>query len=163
MHSDDILDQIDRALHDYDVSDDAMRSRPAPEPVVFGGVAPTLSIMDEAGEWQETAGVTAVDLHIEPAPIDLEFQQAWQQVQEHFGHLHAERAQRAQEALERFRRSFENAAAPSARQSVQEAARSLAKLAEAVHQPAHCDHHRPALRRDRPAWQSPYGPPQRRQ
>lgn len=53
--------------------------------------------------------------------------------------------------------------AEAARPQLEEAGRSLAKVGETAQQAAACDVHcKPARPRDRPAWQSPYGPARRR-
>ncbi|MGW0920135.1 hypothetical protein ACWD3J_14095 [Streptomyces sp. NPDC002755] len=161
MRTDDLLAQIDSTLHDWAVSDDAMRSRPEPEPITFGGGMPTVAIMDELGAWQEL-GVSAVEIRIEAPAIDPDFELAWQEVQEWIARVHTERVQRVQVAVDAFQQAFDQVVAPGIREAVQETARSLAQLANAVQHPSSCDHHRPARRSDRPAWQSPYGPPWRR-
>lgn len=155
MRTDDILSQIDNTLEDWAVSGDAMRSRPAREPN-----APHVSIMNEAGEWQEIEGVTSVEFHIEPPAIDADFIQSLQQLQEHLARTHAERVRQAQAFLDAFKQIFEQTVAPA----VQEAARNAAKGLASVKRAADCDVHcgPPPPPRDRPAWQSPYGPARQR-
>lgn len=157
--ADHILDQIDHALHDWSVSDDAMRSQPVvepqPKPFAFGGFTPTVQIMDEVGEWQEV-GVTSVEIHIEPPTIDPAFHRSWEEFREHLVRAEAERVRLARAAIEAFGRAYAEVVKPA----VEAAARSLAEFAEAVQ---HVDPPLPpGRRRDRPAWQSPYGPPRRR-
>lgn len=163
MRSDEILAQIDDTLDDWAVSDDAMRSRPADEasaePFQMGGIVPVVQIMDEAGEWQEASGITSIDFHIEPPEIDPDFQRSWQQMQEYFARAQAERMRRAEEALEAFARALTVAVKPAADQALRDlaqAAQAFQQLQEAADCPP------PPRSRDRPPWQSPYGPPQRR-
>jgi hypothetical protein len=171
--ADHILDQIDHALHDWTVSDDAMRSTPEPPPlpgrvpvvdmrsqpeagaIGFDGACPSVLIMDEVGAWQEL-GVTSIDFHIELPAFDPEFQRSWQEFREHLARAEAERVRQARAAIEAFGRAYAEAVKPA----VEAAARSLAEFTEAARQldpPLS-----PGRRRDRPAWQSPYGPPRRR-
>lgn len=178
--ADHILDQIDNALHDWSVSDDAMRSRPEPavlpEPRTLPGRVPvvdmhsrpeagticldgfraTVMAMDEAGEWQDLGGARSVDFHIEPPQIDPDFQRAWREMQEYIARVQAERVRRAQEALEAFARAYTQAIRPA----MEAAAKGLAEIQKAA------QHVNPPLppgrRHDRPAWQSPYGPARRR-
>jgi hypothetical protein len=147
--ADHILDQIDDALEDWSVSDDAMRSRPAAEPGIRGAT-PTVQIMDEVGEWQELRGVTGIELHIDSA----EFDQAMQALREQIARVQAERVRQVQQVLGAVRVAFAAMAKPAAK-----AADNFRHLPEAVG----CnDCGTPAPRRDRPAWQSPYGPARRR-
>jgi len=154
----DILDQIDTALGDYSVSDDAMRSRPASEadpgqieqPLQFHGTVPVVQIMDEAnGEWQTVEGVEAIEVCIESPAIDPEFARRWQELSDYLQRVQLERARRAQEILAAIRQAFRQMAP-----AVEEAARNVTAAAEAVQ--------KAPPRRDRPAWQSPYGPARRR-
>ncbi|MER7053428.1 hypothetical protein [Streptomyces sp. NPDC000351] len=159
MRSEDILAQIDDTLDDWSVSDDAMRSRPGGEPEGIKGFTTQFAIMDEAGEWQNVPGVRRIDFHIEPPEIDPEFQQRCQEIQDYLVRATAERVRRAQQVMEAFVRSFtESIAAVQPR--VEEAGRAIADCAKAVEQAT--PPQPPGQRHDRPAWQSPYGPPRRR-
>lgn len=146
--ADHILDQIDACLGDYSVSDDAMRSRPASdvsaEPFAMGGIIPTMQIMDEAGEWQPLGSVADVGFGTREAVIVISVDTA-----------------AATAALERIRQLHE-VLAEAAQSRTEEAGRGLAAFAKAMQCAEPNDDCRPARRPDRPAWQSPYGPPRRR-
>ncbi|MFH8804088.1 hypothetical protein ACH4F6_31620 [Streptomyces sp. NPDC017936] len=175
MRSDDILDQIDSALHDWTVSDDAMRSAPEPLPlpgrvpvvemrsqpeagtISLDGASASVMVMDEAGEWQELGGVRSIDFHIQPPQIDPEFQRTWQEFREHVARVEAERIRRARAVIEAFGRAYIEAVKPAA----ESAARALAALQEALQRDVGTPN-APGRRDGRPAWQSPYGPPRRR-
>lgn len=119
--ADHILDQIDTALDDWDVSGDAMRWAP-----------------DAPAELPEPLPRTVV-ITIDTTRID----EAFAYFREMREHLHAW--------------------AEAARPQLEEAGRSLAKVGETAQQAAACDVHcKPPRPRDRPAWQSPYGPARRR-
>ncbi|MGQ4343542.1 hypothetical protein [Streptomyces sp. SAS_275] len=159
--ADGILRQIDSTLDDWTVSGDAMRSRPAAEPAGMQGVTPTLYIADEAGEWQEIQGVigASFDTELDQASIDpiaittrapavdLET------IQDVMIRIDAAQARRAQVILDGLKRALARLATP-----VTEAADAFRHLPEAVG----CNDCKPAPPRDRPAWQSPYGPARRR-
>lgn len=159
MRSDEILDQIDSTLNDWAVSDDAMRSRPAPDLQPTAGprmwIAPAGIGPDEGG-WEEVGHITSVDFRIEPPTIDPEFQRSWEEFREHMARVEAERVRRAGEAMSAFIRAYAQAVKPA----VERAQRAVAQIQEAMQ---HLDPPLPPGRRhDRPAWQSPYGPPRRR-
>lgn len=170
--ADHILDQIDHALHDYDVSDDAMRSAPAA--TTWRGHSVSMEITDEAvgeprmwiapvgvspdqvGEWQEIGGVATVDIHITTPPDFEEFAQRWADFVERLQARRREEARQAQAAFEAFGRAYAQAVKPA----VEAVAQGFAEIQKAMR------HVNPPLppgrRRDRPAWQSPYGPARRR-
>ncbi|WP_045563008.1 hypothetical protein [Streptomyces sp. FxanaA7] len=152
--ADRILDQINSALNDYTVSDDAMRSQPEPPATPRRGPDCDLQIMDEAGEWQNVPGVTSFAIQIEYD--DTEFQQSLQRLRENIARIQAERARQAQEMARMFARAYVQAVKPA----MEAAAAAFAEVQKAV------QHANPPLppgrRHDRPAWQSPYGPPRRR-
>lgn len=157
--ADHILDQIDNALHDCTVSDDAMRSVPADEPQPSSGprmwIAPSGTSPGETG-WEEIGHVTSIDFHVEPPAIDPEFQRAWQEFREYMVRVEAERVRRARAAIEAFNRAYAQAVKPA----MEAAARGIAEFQKAMQ---HVDPPLPpGRRRDRPAWQSPYGPARRR-
>lgn len=152
--ADHILDQIDNALTDYAVSDDAMRSRPEPELISFGGFTPTVQIMDEVGAWQDL-GVTSVEICITTPPALEEFAQQWAGFIDGMTRQRLEHARRAQEVLEVFTQALTEAMKPAA----EAAAQAMTAFQEAVQA---CPATPPGRRRDRPAWQSPYGPARRR-
>jgi hypothetical protein len=168
MRADEIIDQIDGALYDWSVSDDAMRSRPADETR-----AATVSVMGEDGQWQEIGTAVSFELDVDTG----DFQQQWQAARERMIRLHVERAERMQAAMDEFIRAFTEAMKPAA----EAASRGMAEIAAALQRPAGeaatsrqrnfrhlpeaegCNQCGPPRRpRDRPAWQSPYGPPRRR-
>lgn len=159
--ADDVLDQIDAALYDATVSADAMRSRPAAEPEGILGVVPTVYIADEAGDWQEIQAAIrdSFDLQIDPASIDTAAVNPpahaadWGTIRDLMIRVDAAQARRAQIVLEGLKRAMARLAAPAA-----EAAEGFRHLPEAVG----CDDCKPAPPRDRPAWQSKYGPARRR-
>ncbi|MCX4697025.1 hypothetical protein [Streptomyces sp. NBC_01373] len=152
--ADNILDQIDTALHDDAIGPDAMRC--TPEPAGPRGKT-IMAITGADGEWQEINGVVTVDFHIDPPPIDPEFDRAWQELHDHLARVEAERVRRAAALLEGLVHAFQQMAP-----AIEAANLGLTGLAEAVQddQPARPD--QPLPRRDRPAWQTPYGPPRRR-
>ncbi|MEU9323235.1 hypothetical protein AB0D91_05385 [Streptomyces canus] len=145
--ADHILDQIDQALGDSTVGPDAMRSQPAPEPPsgspVFHGTTPTLQIMDEVGEWHEVQGVvhldsdqTLVNVTVDTTAIVEQFDRLLRQVD-----------------------AFAETVAPR----VAEAGQAIARGFETLKQAGVCDDHGlPLPPRDRPAWQSRYGPARQR-
>ena len=112
--ADQIIDHIDHALGDYDVSYDAMRWSPEVPPQVPG--------VDRA----------IVVVSIDTTAITAQFEQLRTALQA-LGEV-------AQARLEEVGRTF-----------------------EAMKKAGVCDDHgKPLPPRDRPAWQSPYGPPRRR-
>ncbi|MBD9721933.1 hypothetical protein PV755_09335 [Streptomyces caniscabiei] len=152
--ADHVLDQINSALNDYTVSDDAMRSQPEPPAAPKRGPDCDLQIMDEAGEWHNVPGVTTVEIQIEYS--DTEFQNSIQALRENLARIQVERARQVQEMAQMFARAYVQAMKPA----MEAAAAAFAEVQKAV------QHANPPLppgrRHDRPAWQSPYGPPQRR-
>ncbi|GHJ04759.1 hypothetical protein TPA0906_66240 [Streptomyces olivaceus] len=150
MRSEDILAQIDSTLDDWTVSDDAMRSQPPAERETVGPrlwIAPSRTGPSDDG-WEEVGHLGSIDFHIEPPRIDPEFQQRWQELQDYLVRAAAERARWAQQVMEAF--------IPR----VEEAGQAIAKYTEIIEEMT--PPLPPGRRRDRPAWQSPYGPPQRR-
>ncbi|MFI8191412.1 hypothetical protein ACIF8T_21755 [Streptomyces sp. NPDC085946] len=161
MRADDILAQIDNALEDWEVGPDAMRSRPAVEPKTALGpqvwIAPVGTGPDDP-EWEAVGHITSIDFHIDPQEIDPGFRQAWEEMRERLARVEAERVRRAQAVLEAFARAYMQAVKPA----VEAAGRAIAEAAQAIQQAGLVNADgRPARRRDRPAWQSPYGPPRR--
>jgi hypothetical protein len=150
--ADDILNHIDDALDDWTVSGDAMRSRPGgssrQELFVFGGFVPTVEIMDDAGEWQQVDGVVSVDFGGDD--------QVW--VDEAFTHITVNTTA-IMEQFASLRQSLA-AFAEAAQPRIEEVGQALAKVAQ--HASTCDDHGQTARPRDRPAWQSPYGPARRR-
>lgn len=133
--ADHVLDQIDNALEDWSVSDDAMRSRPHDDDADrahFPGVTPNLHVMDEAGEWHQVEGVGIIELRIDPSA--------------------------AIEQLQRLRQAFE-----AARPHIEERFRQTTRAFDSLKQAGVCDDHgQPLPPPDRPAWQSRYGPAHQR-
>lgn len=158
--TDDILAQIDHAVADWTISGDAMRSRPEPEPepFYFGGTTPTLYIADEAGEWQQVEGVASVEVCVEMPAIDPEFAEAWARLADRIREAELERVRRAQVALAAFVQAVKDTLAPAVEQAGRDTSEAFRHLPEAEG----CNDCVPPPRRDRPAWQSPYGPAQRR-
>jgi hypothetical protein len=162
VRADDILNQIDDTLHDWTVSDDAMRSRPAHEaakPQLW--IAP-VGTTPASDDWQEVGHIRDIDVHIEPPAIDPEFAQTWQAFREQLARAEAARVRQAMEALQAIKQAFQQLITPAAR----EAARAVNAAAQAVEQARQAgicdDHGRPLPPRDRPAWQSRYGPAHQR-
>lgn len=160
MRSEDILAQIDDTLDDWTVSGDAMRSRP---PVEREPTGPRLWIAPVGtgprdDSWHEVGHVTIIDFHIEPPEVDPEFQQRWQELQDYLVRAAAERARLAQQVIRAFTQAFTESL-ETVRPRIEEAGQAIADCANAVEQTAP---QRPGRRHDRPAWQSPYGPPQHR-
>jgi hypothetical protein len=166
VRADDILAQIDHALEDWEVGPDAMRSRPASAatdgPASIRGTVPTVQIMDEIGEWQEI-GVLSVDFDeytidqstITPVAAQTGPTVTWEEIREPIVRIEAEQERRAQ-ILRAYMQAFTEAAKPA----VEAAGRAFAELQQAMRQAA--PPQAPTRRRDRPAWQSPYGPARRR-
>ncbi|MFH9574243.1 hypothetical protein ACH4MG_27345 [Streptomyces sp. NPDC017454] len=138
MRSEDILAQIDDTLDDWSVSDDAMRSRP---PVERETVGPRL--------WIAPVGT---------GPRDDGWQR-WRELQDYLVRAAAERARLAQQVVEAFVQAFAESV-EAVRPRIEEAGQAIADCAKAVEQAA--PPLPPGRRHDRPAWQSPYGPPKRR-
>jgi hypothetical protein len=154
VRTNDILSQIDSALGDHTISGDAMRSRPGPAPArEMAGAIPTVQIMDETGEWQEIPGVASIEIQVEIPAVPDGFAESWAELRDHLEHMEAERVRRAQEAVAAFGRYMQ-----AMRPALERAARRVAEAVAAMQQQP------PVLpvRRDRPAWQSPYGPSRRR-
>lgn len=161
MRSEDILAQIDDTLDDWTVSGDAMRSRPPAEREVVGPrlwIAPAGTGPRDDG-WEDVGHVHSIDFNIEPPRIDPEFQRRWQELQNYLARAAVERARLAQQVMEAFTQAFtESLEAVLPR--IEEAGQAIADCAKAVEQAA--PPQPPGRRNDRPAWQSPYGPSQRR-
>lgn len=130
--SDNILDQIDSAVRDSAVSEDAMRSQP--------GTART----EADREWQGfTLGGLVPVMDETTILVIVEASEAFARLGE------------LRDALAAW--------GEAVRPRLEEVGHSLAKIGETARQAAGngCGH-QPAPRRDRPAWQSPYGPAARR-
>ncbi|MFF2383711.1 hypothetical protein [Streptomyces sp. NPDC058108] len=172
--TDDVLAQIDSAMEDWTISGDAMRSRPeAVDQPEFRGCTPSMQIGDEVQAWIAPAGtdpgddgwqplgvIGGLDLTIGEFTIDPEAVAPqvptvnWDEVREHLLRIQAERARRMQQMFEAIRQAFGQLAAPLA-----QAAEAFQHLPEAED----CDDcGKPPRPRDRPAWQSTYGPAYRR-
>ncbi|MFI1485715.1 hypothetical protein [Streptomyces sp. NPDC020747] len=134
--SEDILAQIDNAVEDWTVSVDAVRSRPGYEPR-----PPKLSIRRGDGEWQELEGVASVGFGPEERVVVITVD--------------------ATEAVNQIRRFRERLQAwgEAAQPQLEEIGRALDALGKQAREAADgCVDCPPPRRRDRPAWQSPYGP-----
>ncbi|MCX4232066.1 hypothetical protein [Streptomyces ortus] len=156
--ADDILAQIDHAVEDWAVSEDAMRSQPEPEPFHFGGATPTLYIADEVGEWQQVEGVTSIEVCVELPVIDPEVTASWARLVDRIREAELERVRRTQAALVAFMQAVKDTLAPVVEQAGRDPGEAFRHLPEAEG----CNQCTPPPRRDRPAWQSPYGPARRR-
>lgn len=159
MRADNILDQIDSALEDWTVSDDAMRSRPAPEPSKPQlWIAPVGTPLDGDG-WQPLGGIRDIGLRIGPPTIDPEFVRQWAEFQERIIRVRVEQARQVQTAFEVIAEWVRQRLIPAAQQAARDAERAM----EACEKAGICDDHgRPLPPRDRPAWQSRYGPAHQR-
>jgi len=149
MRTDDVLAQIDSALHDWTVSADAMRSKPADEPPVPAALARPVPLPSDV------RGMLArriSDRH------DLPQESALQAVRDaergistdHTDLVKAEAQTLISESVDRIRVAL--------RPVLSNLAAALQHLRAAVP----CDDRPGPARRDRRAWQSPYGPPPRR-
>jgi hypothetical protein len=111
-------------------------------------VTARLEVLGEDGEWHEVPGVVSVELHQEqpeqqPTPLQL-FIEEYRPV--HNAYVRAARAYAA-----------------AARPVVEELARGIQAYGRALRAARVIDQDgRPVRRPERPAWQSPYGPPGRR-
>ncbi|MGA4896722.1 hypothetical protein ACPCAJ_01985 [Streptomyces griseoincarnatus] len=161
--SEEILGQIDRALSDHTVSADAMRCtpEPAPAPVPPVPVVPAVAggrmaareavvrrLVDDHGLTPDTA---AAAVHAVETGQPTEHQHL---VTAAARAVAAELAQRIGQLFDAFTRALE----PMARA----AAAAARQLDEALRAVGHTASNRRGGRRDRKAWQSPYGPPSRR-
>lgn len=157
--TDDVLAQIDAAVEDWTISGDAMRSRPAQAAETQVWVAPAGT--DPAADgWQPLGAIGELDMTIGEFTIDPEAVAShaptptWDEVRQIIIDVQAERAQRVQAIFDAIRQGLERLAAPA-----EQAAEAFRHLPEAVG----CnDCGKPPRPRDRPAWQSTYGPAQRR-
>jgi len=149
--ADQILTQIDSALGDYDIGPDAMRVAPdlppgpAVRPRANGRNVIVQRLIDRRDLTPEEArsAILAAERgqtgpHAELAAVE------------------------AQAALDEIAASFRAAFRPM----LERAAAQFVQIKEALQRlpdPVGCEvHGKPARRRDRPAWQTPYGPPRRR-
>ncbi|MET9729725.1 hypothetical protein ABZZ79_03360 [Streptomyces sp. NPDC006458] len=154
--TDEVLAQIDSAVHDWTVSGDAMRSRPTPEPAPAVPLVPAPPLLVARAELVHRL-VTHHDMAPETAQRALTDALEGRHT-EHTAVIHAEaraavaeRAHIAGTAIAHFLQAMRpalQAMAEAARQAGQ-AMRAAAHIAE------HCHAER---QRGRPAWQSPYGP-----
>ena len=131
--ADQIIDQIDSAVEDWTISEDAMRSRPTAETVPATGIwiGPVGAEAYDETTWQRLEGVTGIDFGPEQEVYVITVDTT--------------------EAVEQLRRLSVGL------QALTEASKPACEAAS-----ANVDHCPPPSRRDRPAWQSPYGPPRRR-
>ncbi|MGW2170379.1 hypothetical protein ACWC1C_07585 [Streptomyces sp. NPDC001705] len=156
--SEEILEQIDTAVRDWTVSGDAMRSRPNPVPTVpvvpYTGRDAARALLvrrlvdnHDLREDQAAAAVHAAEHGEEHEHLELVSAEARAAV--------AERAQELGRVVTDFMRAL--------RPMAEAAAATLRQFAEALRTAGFTTpDNKPARRRDRPAWQSPYGPPPRR-
>lgn len=175
--TDDILAQIDHAVDDWTISEDAMRSKPVVEPQSVARtavwIAPVGTDPRDTGAWQEVGYITDLDMTIDPATIDPAAGASapvatWDEIQQYIAHIEAQRARRAA-ALQAFIGAYVEAVKPA----VEAAGAAFAEMSRTLQQVGPdnlrhlpeaegCNQCTPPPRRDRPAWQSPYGPARRR-
>lgn len=141
MRTDDVLDQIDLALHDNTVSGDAMRSRPVPE-------RPGRSILVK--RLVERHGLEAEQARRAVVAVELG------RDDEHVALVQAEARAAMNETMQAFRAAL-RPMAEAANTAAKQIAEALKALRTATASPP-----APGRRTDRPAWQSPYGPARRR-
>lgn len=151
MRADDIIDQIDTCLTDYEISDDAMRCAPdmprppAIRPRANGSIVLVRRLIERHGltETEARAAVLAAERG---------------QDAEHARLAAVEASAVIAEVSAQFRAAFE----PMIRR-VADQMRQIKEAFQHLPEAVGCgDCGKPARRRDRPAWQSPYGPPRRR-
>ncbi|GGZ80332.1 hypothetical protein ACFOOM_07660 [Streptomyces echinoruber] len=154
MRTEDVLAQIDRALTDCTVSPDAMRCRPAEEPPAAAPPRPVA--VPTAG--REFLVRRLVDRHGLTRAAALRAVLAAERgtSTEHAEAVQAEVRALAGEMMQRLRDAF--------RPLVASWAAAMQRLVDAAqHLQATASKGQPVRRRpDRPAWQSPYGPPLKR-
>ncbi|MFE6284378.1 hypothetical protein [Streptomyces sp. NPDC057877] len=109
-----------------------------------------LEVLGEDGEWHEVPGIASVELHQEQPDPDPERTPL---------QLFVEEYRPVRDAYVRLVHAYTEAARPV----VESLARGIETSGRALRQAGLIDQDgRPVPRRDRPAWQSPYGPQQRR-
>jgi hypothetical protein len=171
MRTDDVLAQIDTALGDHTVGPDAMRCTPPPAPPA----AAVVFAADDAGEWAEIGTVASEGLELQPADGDQEVEDGWQGtapvlvIHEEFVFrtdvLAAwfEELQRTRAARARELHQVLLAAARTVQPAMEAAARAVREVTRMLQSAGLADKDgKPVRPQDRPAWQSPYGPPARR-
>lgn len=151
MRTDDVLDQIDACLGDYDISDDAMRyapdipKQPIIRPRANGSTVLIQRLTDRHGLSRQEAA--AAVLAAERGQDNEHARLAATEAQAVMGEISAQ-----------FRAAFQP--------MVQHMTEQFAKINEAFRQVAEAVNSeipgKPPRLRTRPAWQSPYGPAQRR-
>ncbi|MGW0837505.1 hypothetical protein [Streptomyces prunicolor] len=154
--ADHILNQIDACLGDHEISDDAMRCAPDLPPLEKRYVQMTLGVgpreilirrlVEQHGLTRLTArhAVLAVERGGDSERANL---------------VRAEAQAVAAEMGQRIRIAFQ----PMAQAAIA-ALKQISESLKQLQQAGICDDHgKPVPRRDRPAWQSPYGPVRRRQ
>ncbi|MEV6124401.1 hypothetical protein AB0M23_28490 [Streptomyces sp. NPDC052077] len=160
--SDEILQQIDAAVHDWTVSGDAMRCRPAPEPPPELPPAPAVPYTGHAAARSHLVG-RLISQGLTPSEAAAAVRTA--ETGEPAEHLELALAE-AHAAAAEARQHILRAAATLLRAlqpAVQAAAAALRQLADATRTTGpDGTGGGPGRRRDRPAWQSPYGPAPRR-
>ncbi|MFI5992448.1 hypothetical protein ACIBAC_11425 [Streptomyces sp. NPDC051362] len=156
--ADDVLNQIDAALYDVTVSADAMRSRPGseaprPQAAVASGPREILiqRLIERHGLTRMTArhAVRAAERGSDSERAEL---------------VRAEARAVTAEMAERIRFAFQPMA-EAAITALKQLSESIARLRADSHAFRHLPEAvdcKPTLPRDRPAWQSPYGPARRR-
>ncbi|MFC8124678.1 hypothetical protein [Streptomyces sp. NPDC057302] len=98
-----------------------------------------VELLGDAGEWQPLHGITNVVVYNEPE----------------MARAAAERIREVQDAMTAFMRAYAEAVRPL----LKEVGRAFQTMRDAG---LVDDDGKPTRRPDRPAWQSPYGPPKRR-
>ena len=145
--ADHVLDQIDHTLGDYDVSYDAMRCAPdlPPPPAVRPRINGRNVIVQRL---IDRHGLNADEAHA--ALLAAERGQDSEQARL--------AAAEAQAALNEVAAQIRAAVQPM----IQRVADQFRQIKEVLQQLPEVVDYKPAPRRDRPAWQTPYGPPSRR-
>ncbi|MFJ2717442.1 hypothetical protein [Streptomyces sp. NPDC087437] len=169
--TDEVLEQIDSAVDDWTVSADAMRCTPAPAPAPADAVihrvpdlppVPLVPVVRFTGPAAARALVALrlVDRHgLTPGTATSAVRAAANgEPNPHLDLVSAEAEAAAAEATQYG--SHDLAALISAIQAATTAMKQFSEACRTVGpHPAYC---KPPRRRDRPAWQSPYGPAHRR-
>ncbi|MFF9279550.1 hypothetical protein [Streptomyces griseosporeus] len=157
-HTEELLAQIDAAVNDWTVSGDAMRCRPTAEP----SPVPAVPVVRFTGRDRARAALVSrlVDRGLEPAAAHAAVRAAENgEPTEHAQLVAAEARAAVGETVQQLgevMRAFARALHPIA----EAAAAVMRQLDEALRSASHTTGR--GRHRDRPAWQSPYGPPARR-
>ncbi|MBW5420305.1 hypothetical protein GKQ77_01800 [Streptomyces sp. BG9H] len=114
-----------------------------------------VEIMGDDGEWHDVLGVASIELHEEQPDTAAD---PWVALAARVRATQAERDALVREAWTVFARAYVEAMRPA----MEQAAAAMAEFNRAVKASATAKRDDFVLHTDRPAWQSPYGPPTRR-